>query len=279
VWALAGQGASVDALEVALADVRRRDPASAERAKAWDDVTVAMWTGDFAAALARIEASGASRSPGQWSVKVEALWESGDRRGAGEAALAYIKQAVALPRFERPETDPMPRMLARARAGGALSDADYVAQRDAWIETWHHRLDAEAWAVAAPVVWGQAFAYPSTEVEARAAVARLAEFGPPPPMSNRKFWTDDGPIGELLLLGGRADDALPRLRAGAARCAMSVSVVRAHLSLGRALEGAGDTTGACASYAAVQARWGKAHPRSVTTDAAEQRSKALGCRL
>ena len=171
----------------------------------------------------------------------------------------------------------MPRMLARARAGGALSDADFTAQRDAWIESWHRRLDDEALKAAAPVVWAQAFSFPSTEAEARAAVERLPAFGSLPRAANRQFWTDDGPIGELLLLAGRVDDALPRLRTAAGRCAMSMSAVRAHFDLGRALEATGDVAGACASYAAVLGRWGKAKPRSVTAAAAEKRYAALGC--
>jgi len=278
VAALAGQGASVDALAVASADVRSRlDPAAVARAKAGDDVSLSLWSGDFAAAIAGIESSGAAGSPGFATMKVEALWESGDRRAAGEAALAYVKQAVALPRFERPETDPLPRMLARAHGGGALSDADYATQRDAWIDSWRRRLDGEAWTGAAPVVWAQAFAYPSSESEARAAVQRLPAFGPVPKVADRQFWTDDGPIGDLLLLSGRLEDALPRLRSGAGRCAVAMSVVRARLGLGQALESTGDTKGACASYAAVLRQWGAAKPRSVTAEAAGRRSAALGC--
>ena len=48
--------------------------------------------------------------------KVETLWEMGDRKAASEAALAYIKQAVALPRFERPES-------GTVRIGGVVVDS------------------------------------------------------------------------------------------------------------------------------------------------------------
>ena len=210
-------------------------------------------------------------------MRVEALWETGERHAAGEAALAYLKRAAALPRFERPESDPMPSMLARARASGAIPEADFVARRDSWIEAWRKRLDDEAWKTAGSVVWALAFSPSPTNDEARIAVGRLASFGQLPPIANRKFWTHDGPIGELLRMGGRVDDALPRLRAEAGRCSYEMTRVRAQLGLGRALEEKGDTAGACASYGDVLKEWGSAKPRSVTADDARERSKALSC--
>jgi len=277
--ALAGQDASTDALRFALADRRSRlDPARADRLKPLDDALLSTWVGDFTAALASIDAYGTMASSDGAVTKVEMLLESGDTRQAGDLALAYVKQAAALPRFERPETDPLPRMLARAHLAGVLSDADYSAQREAWIASWRARLDDEAWATAASVIWAQAFERPANEAEAKAAVERLRAFGGnPPPIASRRFWADDGPIGELFLLGGRIDDALAHLRPAAARCALGMEPVQASLRLGEALEQTGDTKGACDAYARVMERWGRAKPRSVTAEEARTHAQKLAC--
>jgi eukaryotic-like serine/threonine-protein kinase len=277
--ALAGQDASTDALRFALADRRSRlDPGRADRVKPMDDALLSIWGGDFTAALASIDAYGTQASPDAAVAKVETLVESGDTRQAGDVALAYVKQAAALPRFERPETDPLPRMLARAHLAGVLSDTDYSAQREAWIASWRARLDDEAWATAASVIWAQAFEHPANEAEAKAAVERLRAFGGnPPPIASRRFWADDGPIGELFLLGGRPDDALARLRPAAARCALAMEPVQASLRLGEALEQMGDTKGACDAYARVTERWGRAKPRSVSADEARAHAQKLAC--
>jgi serine/threonine-protein kinase len=277
--ALAGEGAPAEAVSVALADQRTKVPAASRaRDELVDRANLALWSGDFAAGLQGLDQAAQLRpAPTLTMARVEALWESGQRRAAADLALDYIKKAAALPRFERPEGDPMPQMLARAHAGGAMPDADFLAQRDAWFASWRARLDDEAWKTAGPVVWAMAFAYPSSPEDARAAVLRLSSIGPPPPIANRQFWTNDGPIGELLQAGGRLDDALPRLQAEAGRCTYDMSRVQAQLGLGQALEARGDKPGACASYAQVLARWGRAKPRSVTADEARARSRALGC--
>ena len=284
--ALAGQNASVDAIRLALDAKRSTLPAAvAERVKARDDVDLALWTGDFASArsgLAAFAAPAPAQTPSSFDrvMRVDVLWESGDARGAGDLAMAFVKEAPAMPRVERPESDPLPHMLARARQGGALSEADYVAQRDAWIASWRRRLDDEAWTAAAPVIWALAFSYPANEADARAAVERLPSFGgAPPPIASRRFWTDDGPIGELLLMGGRIDDALARLRPAAHQCTLALEPIRAQLRLGEALEKTGDVTGACSSFATVLSHWGHAKPRSLTADEARAHAQKLGCAL
>jgi serine/threonine-protein kinase len=282
--ALAGQNASVDALRLAL-DAKRSTlpPAVAERVKAGDDMELAVWTGDFASARSGLAALAApAQPPSSFDrvMRVDVLWESGDARGAGDLAMAFVKEAPAMPRVERPEADPLPHMLARARQGGALSEADFVAQRDAWIASWRRRLDDEAWTAAAPVIWGLAFSYPANEDDARAAVERLPSFGgAPPPIASRRFWTNDGPIGELLLMGGRIDDALARLRPAAHQCSLALEPIRAQLRLGEALEKTGDVTGACSSFATVLSHWGHAKPRSLTADEARAHAQKLGCAL
>jgi serine/threonine-protein kinase len=276
--ALAGQNASPEAITIALDDgVSRRPAAQRARITRMNQVQMALWSGDFAGAV-RLLDEGSELDPA-WaaSMKVDALWESGDRRATGEAALAYLKRAAALPRFERPETDPLPLILARAHASGALSDGEFAARRDAWIKMWRDRLDDDAWVSGGPVIWGIAFVEPRDAAEAKAALAQLPRFGGLPPIASRKFWTHDGPVGDLLRLAGRLDDAIPRLRNEADRCSFDTARVRARFALGLALEQNRDTVGACDAYAAVVKQWGAARPRSVTADAASAREKALSC--
>jgi serine/threonine-protein kinase len=275
---LAGQNASVEAISMALAGAPPlMAPQSRARGEWQNQVSMAMWSGDFTEAIKLIDAQTELDPIFAAMRKVDALVEIGDKRGAGQAALAYLKRAPALPRFERPESDPLPLMAARARAGEEITEADYVARREGWINSWRARIDDQAWPAASPVIGGLALSYPLTAEEARASVARLDTFGGPPPIASRRFWTHDGPPGELLRQGGRLDEALPRLRAEAERCSFDVDRVRARLGLGLALEEKHDVPGACASYAAVVAQWGGAKPRSVTAEAAKARIKALGC--
>jgi eukaryotic-like serine/threonine-protein kinase len=286
VDALAGKGASTEALRLALDQAEEHLPReSVAASKARDDALLAAWDGDFGAAIAVLEAAQVARLPMTGTVPtvllyVELLREAGLAKRAGEAALAYVKQAPALPRIERPETDPLPAMLARAHAARVLSDADFQTQRDAWIDTWRRRLDDEAWKTGGPVVWALAFSRPADEAGARDAVQRLPSFGTMlPPIASRRFWTDDGLFGELLLRGGRVDDALPRLKVAAARCELGPGPIQARLRLGEALEQTGDHSGACAAYASVLARWGHAKPRSITADEAHAHAMKLGCAL
>ena len=266
-------------MSVALADRRTKLPESQRRrSEAIDRANLALWAGDFTTGLQSLEQAAQLRpAPALRVVHVEALWETGQRRAAADLAMDYIKRAAALPRFERPESDPMPHMLARAHAGGAMPDADFTAQREAWLASWRARLDDEAWRTAGPVVWAMGYAYSASADDARAAVLRLSSIGAPPPIANRQFWTNDGPIGELLRLGDRLDDAVPRLSAEANRCTYDMTRVQAQLGLGLSLEARGDAAGACSAYAKVLSRWGRAKPRSVTAEEARARSKALAC--
>jgi serine/threonine-protein kinase len=281
-WALAGQGAPVEAIEAALARKRALAPGGVTRtAELGDAADIALWTGDFATALRDLDELLASARdaalPGLALKRVETLWEIGDRKGAGQAALSYVKRAAALPRDERPDSDVYPLFLARARQGGSLEEREYMQKRDAWVAQWRARVDAVAWAAAGPIVWARAFAHAEGD-EARRAVARAPDFaGFPPARSIRFFYADDGVPGETLRHAGRLDDALPRLESAAAKCDYGMSRVRATLALGEVLEERRDTAGACKAYAFVLGRWGAARPRSVTAEQAKAHAARLGC--
>jgi serine/threonine-protein kinase len=90
----------------------------------------------------------------------------------------------------------------------------------------------------------------------------------------------DAPAGHVLLLAGKAADALPYLQRASQSCDTFVEPlahVHAQLDLGHALEALGDEPGACAAYGLVLDRWGSAKPRSVTADEARKRTQALRC--
>jgi hypothetical protein len=75
--------------------------------------------------------------------------------------------------------------------------------------------------------------------------------------------------------GARAD--LERAAHAAAFFENPFGPCHAMLELGRVLEHAGDTPGACAQYRKVIAAWGSAKPRSLTAAQARERSRALSC--
>jgi serine/threonine-protein kinase len=97
---------------------------------------------------------------------------------------------------------------------------------------------------------------------------------------------DSAAVGHVLLLAGRAREALPWLEAAAHACQPMVTesensytawIVPAAYELGLAREAAGDRAGACAAYEQVLDRWGEAVPRSTTADAARRRMRDARC--
>lgn len=81
-------------------------------------------------------------------------------------------------------------------------------------------------------------------------------------------------------MSGSLDEALRILEAATKTCDALVipfEHTRAWLELGLTKEAKRDTAGACAAYAVVIERWGKANPRSVTADEARARRRALAC--
>jgi tetratricopeptide (TPR) repeat protein len=160
---------------------------------------------------------------------------------------------------------------------------EFEAKRRAWID---QRL--KGWGAYKGAVWDYAYASPAfTATEANAALAALAELGPPTSAPafggfscSGRSGSPEADAGRVYLLAGRVDEAVEHLKKAVAQCDVLPSTldhVHAELNLGRALEQKGDHTGACEAYGKVLARWGHATPRSVTADAAKERSKALGC--
>jgi hypothetical protein len=156
--------------------------------------------------------------------------------------------------------------------GARPTTPGFEAARSAWLREWTPLVPRPftgwAWTVAyASVV--------ETESEAKEAVRVLSQYEPLP----RYEASYDSEIGKTLLLAGRPDDALHRLRVATARCNVFEDALlyrRASYFLGMALEQQGDTSGACVAYATLLAHWGHAKA-SVTAEKARARWKALRC--
>ena len=180
--------------------------------------------------------------------------------GAEDVALAY---------------DATPSLLAVARRGGRLTRAEVEARRAPWLKTWTAHITPAAHNFLWPHAWARSV---DSAEDARQALAlqprdeALPPFSPETPVAAY--------VGRTFLLGGRVAEAIPWLEQGARSCDVlkfPVDRTRAQLWLGQAREAQGDTKGACAAYAIVLDRWGKARPRSVTADKARERVKALRC--
>ncbi|MCC7386809.1 MAG: serine/threonine protein kinase [Deltaproteobacteria bacterium] len=84
--------------------------------------------------------------------------------------------------------------------------------------------------------------------------------------------------GRALALAGRPSDAIRALRSALGRCdrlTWALDVPRARLLLAQLLEESGERAGAVAEYRAVAEAWGRARPRSITSERAQERLRAL----
>ncbi len=117
-----------------------------------------------------------------------------------------------------------------------------------------------------------------TKADAAEALAVMPSFGAVP-VGLRTALNDEA-AGRVFLFGGHAADAIAPLTRASRMCNGlddPFRHVHSRALLGRALEAAGDTKGACEAYRDVVSRWGHATPRSVTATASRDRLRALGC--
>jgi predicted Ser/Thr protein kinase len=245
---------------------------------------------------------------------IAATWRGAQKILVGDfdGADAYLRDASE---HAKTATDLEPHMRAGLLAfemlvergddaGAARFAADFLSRREAWTrpvgtnrwsfyepemgavllasplrDRWHR----EAWLAAldaahpdAMTRWAYGPAMLATSAaEARAAMKTMPKPHRMPDASAKVEIT----IGRTALLAGDFPTAVAHLGNASRRCNAiqgPFDFVHAKLWLGEALEGAGDRVGACASYAAVTARWGKVR-RSVTAREALTRYRALGC--
>jgi serine/threonine-protein kinase len=283
--ALAQGGAETETLRAALAQWSKRvDGNLRENVRLASEEQLALWSGDFAAAEAASrarehvvpESDLKAHSAVAWHL-VQALLESGKVTEAGAVADAFVKKSDlwTLSVVAGVHGDMTPALLETAERTGAIPHARFITRRDAWIAKWTKMFpgkdDARAVLVAAWVMPVE------TRFEAEEAVAKLPELLP-----LTLDWDIDGDavLAKAYHLAGRTDEALPYLARAAGACFaldMPIETTRASFMLGQARAEKGDKAGACAAYATVIERWGKAKPKSVTAEAAKQAASSIGC--
>jgi serine/threonine-protein kinase len=281
--ALLARGAPVES----IADASRRarahefDPATKEVHEQHDMVTVAELTGDFAATLAlfprldRVAAASTSSDVvgNVFNDEAFALTQMGDDKRAVALAEAYMKRFPALTLDEPVAARNV--VLRLRHAAHTISDAEFRTTR----EEWSKEVSEELPPYLANNVWFQFWAEPAaTPQEAKEALDALPRYSPLPPYEGIIY--HERVMGQVLLLAGRVDEAIPHLQRAQHACFTPDFVPSHQISaelLGEALESKGDKDGACAAYGEVLVRWGNAKPRSVTADKARAHMKTLGC--
>jgi serine/threonine-protein kinase len=278
--ALLATGAPLQAVRAALAlkwSAAKEGQRDATRRR--DEMHLAVLQGDLAAAeiiQRRLEAEVADdptedAHAGEVVPHVELLLEMGRSASAAELASGYLK---ARPAWKSADAwSPLPEMLAVAARGGLLPEAEREAARAAWLRQWDEiqgPLHLQSWILG--------YAIPaSTGPDALAALESAPS--PLPRVHSNQFHREGLEAnGRVLLLAGRAPEAVPYLRRAAASCAAlqaPLEHTHAELHLGQALEETGDTPGACEAYRVVLDRWGSARPRSVAAEIARGRWRAI----
>ena len=246
------------------------------------NASLAALSGDFAAARsiagtyeAELQSSDARVHAAASSFLVELAVETGDLRTAGVLARLFCDRELAWSGAPDVVTG---RLLRVERLAGVLKDDEYARARSAFVDGFVKASTRARFPKAA--AWVAAYgAAVETHDDAVAAEAARASAGFVP-VGQRTAWTDYARANVLYLLS-RASEALPYVTRAARMCSALDEPflhVRAELLLGRTLEAAGEKQGACGAYAEVLKHWGEAKPKSVTADAARERSRALGCR-
>ncbi len=287
--ALAGEGRPIDTVRTAVEQKWvRLDPDERAKRQPVDRASLAIMTGDFAAAEAQLRAldtllasePGAQVHAEAQATLVRIAEETGKGDLARDTAASYLARKDAWSPPHRVDDvailmDPVPTMLGALVHAGAIRPAQRAAQRADWLHAWRAKT-SEAYL---GELWISAWGVPAESREdGIAALEALAGLGGPPVFA--PSIPTQAILGRAYLLAGRVDEAVGPLRAGAASCTVltdNLGNTRGWHDLGVAREGQGDQAGACQAYGVVLARWGHAKPRSVTADDARARSRALGC--
>ena len=300
-WALAGVADQRGEHEVAaqlLADARTRSGERRPFFEARDPILLAIARGDFdsaardlnlfdARAFATTGALASDRAarmvPDRLSILV--ALEMGDPARAASIAESALARMEAWPADPRVEDfgiahDATPFLLDVLRETHAIDDVTRAARREAWLEGWRARTSTPY----VPFLWLNGFAMHVDDAFEAHEAAEAGRSVVPPPFHPLAFPALG--LGRLAHFEGRDDEAITSLTQAAEACGAPGldgahetwwQRPRAALALGEILEAGGDHEGACTRYADVLARWGDAHPRSVTADRARERHEALGC--
>jgi serine/threonine protein kinase len=273
---LAAQGAPVDAIREALA----ADTSTWFRAGEIGEALIPMFEGDFAEveriakdALARVPSTGTDYEHFRpTETLVHAYVEAGDAGRAAGVATDYLARRAAWKEGYEAQRGSMSVVAAR---GGRLDRAEASRRMDAAFLAF---VEPDAGAMDLAGAWDGFYAEQAeSPAEARAAIAKLDALGCGLPRGGMSA------AGRVLFLTGRGTDARPRLERAVGACSSVLlfprNWVHNHLYLGELDEQSGDKPSACAHYAKVLERWGRAKPRSVTADEARAHATKLGCAL
>jgi eukaryotic-like serine/threonine-protein kinase len=251
---------------------------------------LAAWDGDFQSALrhaTELEHLVESRDHAEPHLRAVRLLadvfvETGRSVEAGRRADQILQRSLARDATDTHRLNGLidePQLLAFAYTDGRMTPIVWLEASEHWEHEATARYSApERWALR----WGSAVGLHFEAAEAFRLAPPLS--GPDREPPSFEGTTTAGFFeayeGRLFLHADDAARAAPLLEAAARVCNGFTSPflgMRSQLWLGQAKEKLGDPAGACAAYAVVTERWGRAKPRSVTAEEAAQRAKALGC--
>jgi tetratricopeptide (TPR) repeat protein len=284
--ALAARNAPVQAVSDALAKRVPLEPDERSRRRAAIQNT--LWTSTLVGDLEAAEKAArawedlyadslvAEDHDSPMTYLVDVLDERGDTARAIELGDAYDRRARG---WTGSTAYARMRIVYLRRRAKRIDEATFRTARDELLR------EATAAGTSPLDVW-QLFYIENAETAADAAEALATRPDAGPLNLNALFEAKF--LGNVYLLAGRPEVAIPFLRHGAASCAVlansgtfrayTVWWMRAHVQLGEALEKTGDAAGACSAYAVVLDRWKEAKPRSISLEKAKERTQALACK-
>lgn len=190
-----------------------------------------------------------------------------------ELAKAYVAaSALWLPNEVH---DPSIEGYQLLRMSGAMTAREFARVRDGWLAEPlppGHYLDSPG------ARWYEAYARAAVaREEANTALGHIPTNRPLLPGNRLDPHVNEG-IGEVYLLAGKVDAALPILTRAARACSITdiFSVMHARYLVGTIHERKGDRDGACAAYRSVLSRW-RPESGSASARASQRRFDALRC--
>jgi eukaryotic-like serine/threonine-protein kinase len=281
--ALLSKGASPESVVEANRRAEERLPDAQRKAlfELTDANDMASLSGDFVTALAifpRFDQLTATLPSGQiaravFRAESDVLFETAQTDALLALADRYVKRLPVLT-TDGPLTGKEIALWVRRRSG-RIPDPEFRTLQEAWAKEARDAMPPKL----ANAVWFDFFAEPaSSPKDAQEALDALARYSPLPAYEG--MVPRESAMGQVLLLAGRVDEAIPHLRRAISACLVQDYIwqhQRAAELLGEALEAKRDKEGACTAYAEVLVHWGNAKPRSVTADKARARAKSLGC--
>jgi tetratricopeptide (TPR) repeat protein len=284
---LATAMASVDEPREAVAETLRRANLTETQNRpfyeASSNVALDLFYGDFAAALRESKAAEAAIATQADHDPLDTLLdrmgilaETGDRAGLRELA-ASARARIGAWTQQADSTAPM-TLLRYERLAGLVTRDEARVRRDSWLAA-RAEMRKKDGSLREPY-WDWNTAYGSTAFDhddAIEALDAMARYGPVPRGATIDLEAS-ARLGHVYATAERWAESLDPLHVAARSCSgltWGRDQVLSLYELGLALEHTGDRVGAREAYGSVVQRWGGAKPRSVTSEAARARLKAV----